>query len=138
MVEHHVANVRVEGSNPFSRSKFSKTLPVMVGFLLFGRRQKKGPHTGKPRPVVIVQSNRFEELGSITVCGFTTDPTEAPLFRIQILPTPSNGLDQPSSIMVDKITAIRRGSLDRHIGQLEDGEIIRLNRSIAVFLGLAD
>ncbi len=99
---------------------------------------EKGPHTGKPRPVVIVQSNRFEELGSITVCGFTTDPTEAPLFRIQILPTPSNGLDQPSSIMVDKITAIRRGSLDRHIGRLEDGEIVRLNRSIAVFLGLAD
>lgn len=99
---------------------------------------EKGPHTGKPRPVVIVQSDHFDRLGSIAVCGFTTDPTEAPLFRIPVMPTPVNGLDQRSSIMVDKITAIRRSSLDHQIGRLEDSEIIRLNRSMAVFLGLAD
>ncbi len=53
-------------------------------------------------------------------------------------PTPENGLKTASAIMIDKIVAIRRESLDKRIGTLEDGDIIRLNRSIAVFLGLAD
>jgi len=31
---------------------------------------------GKPRPVVILQDDRFDATDSITVCAFTTDPTE--------------------------------------------------------------
>jgi mRNA interferase MazF len=99
---------------------------------------EKGAHTGKPRPVVIIQSDRFDTIGSITVCGFTTDATEAPLFRIRVAPSPENGLKTTSAIMVDKIVALRRESLDKRIGRLEDGELIHLNRSIAMFLGLAD
>jgi len=36
---------------------------------------------GKPRPAVIVQDDRFDATTSITICAFTTDATEAPLFR---------------------------------------------------------
>jgi hypothetical protein len=35
-------------------------------------------------------------------------------------------------------SALRRERLDKRIGRLEDVELIRLNQSIAVFLGLAD
>jgi mRNA interferase MazF len=32
--------------------------------------------------VAIVQDDRFDATDSITVCAFTTDPTEAPPFRL--------------------------------------------------------
>jgi mRNA interferase MazF len=44
-------------------------------------------YTGKPRPVVIIQDDRFDATGSVTVCAFTTDPTEAPLIRLPWCPT---------------------------------------------------
>ena len=40
------------------------------------------PDAGKPRPAVIVQEDRFTATGSITLCVFTTDPTDAPLLRM--------------------------------------------------------
>ena len=97
-----------------------------------------GPgYAGKPRPVVIVQDDRFDATDSVTVCGFTTDPTEAPLFRLPIDPAPENGLDAPSHLMVDKITTVARGKLGRCIGRLADTDMMRVNRAIVVFLGLA-
>jgi mRNA interferase MazF len=97
-----------------------------------------GPgYAGKPRPVVVVQDDRFDETASITVCGFTTDPTDAPLFRLPIDPAIENGLDAPSRLMVDKITTVGRNQLGRRVGRLADTDMLRLNRAIVVFLGLA-
>jgi mRNA interferase MazF len=92
---------------------------------------------GKPRPVVIVQDDRFDATASVTVCGFTTDPTEAPLFRLPVDPVRENGLAMPSRLMVDKITTVARGNLERRLGHLADIDMLRLNRAIVVFLGLA-
>ena len=97
-----------------------------------------GPgYAGKPRQVVILQDDRFDATASITVCGFATDPTDAPLFRLPIDPAADNGLDAPSRLMVDKITTVPRGNLGRRIGRLADADMLRLNRAIVVFLGLA-
>ena len=41
-------------------------------------------YAGKPRPVVIVQDDVFDATDSVTICAFTTDPTEAPLFRLPV------------------------------------------------------
>ena len=94
-------------------------------------------YAGKPRPVVIVQDDRFDATASVTVCSFTTDPTDAPLLRLAIEPAAENGLEARSSLMVDKITTVPRTRLGRHIGRLAAEDIARLNRAIAVFLGLA-
>ena len=59
---------------------------------------------GKPRPVVILQDDRFDATDSITICAFTTDPTDAPLFRLLIQPSAKNGLRAPCRLMVDQIT----------------------------------
>lgn len=97
-----------------------------------------GPdYTGKPRPVAILQDDRFEELQSITFCPFTTNPTPAPLFRLAVKPSEYNGLREPSSLMVDKITTVAKAKLGKQIGQLEDNDVVRLNRAVMVFLGLA-
>jgi mRNA interferase MazF len=96
----------------------------------------RGRYTGKTRPVVILQDDRFDATASITICPFTTNPVEAPLIRRPIDPTEENGLDQPSQIMVDKVTTVPRSSLGERLGRLRDDELVALNRSLIVFLGL--
>ncbi len=96
-----------------------------------------GGDVGKPRPVVIVQDDRFAGTASITVCAFTTDPTEAPLLRLRIEPSETNGLREASSIMVDKVTTVSRDKLGQRIGRLADEDAVRLNRALVLFLGLA-
>lgn len=93
-------------------------------------------YSGKPRPVIIVQDDRFAPTGSVTVCPFTSDPTEAPLLRLPIAASESNGLKTASRIMVDKLTTMSREQLGSCIGRLGDDDIVRLNRAILVFLGL--
>lgn len=97
-----------------------------------------GDYAGKPRPVVILQSDRFETETSVTVCPFTTDPAEALLLRLAVEPTASNGLRAVSRIMVDKITTTPKAKLGARIGRLHDEDMVRLNRAVLIFLGLAD
>lgn len=94
-------------------------------------------YVGKPRPVVVLQDDRFDATGSVTVCAMTTDPTEAPLFRLVIEPDVGNQLREVSRLMVDKITTVPRSKLGERIGQLADEDMIRLSRATMVFLGLA-
>jgi mRNA interferase MazF len=94
-------------------------------------------YAGKPRPVVVVQDDRFEKTNSVTVCAFTTDPTEAPLFRLPIVPSDENGLRATCRIMVDKVTTVPRSKIGARIGRLSDEDMVRLNRALLVFLGMA-
>ena len=94
-------------------------------------------YAGKPRPVVIVQDDRFDATNSITICAFTSDPTEAPLLRLAVEPEESNGLKSTSRLMVDKITTMPKAKLGRRIGRLADTDMVRLNRAMMIFLGLA-
>ena len=73
-------------------------------------------YAGKPRPAVILQDDRFDATASVTLCAFTTDPTDAPLFRLLIEPDATNG---------------------SRIGRLDDEDVLRLNPAVLVFLGLA-
>jgi mRNA interferase MazF len=94
-------------------------------------------YSGKPRPAVIIQEDVFDATQSITVCGFTTDPTDAPLFRIPVEPSSENGLLAPSRVMVDKVTTVPKTKLGSRVGRLEDDDMLRVNRALVVFLGLA-
>jgi mRNA interferase MazF len=94
-------------------------------------------YAGKPRPAVIVQDDSFDATESITICAFTTDPTEAPLFRLRVEPNACNGLRGTCRLMVDKITTIPKAKVGARIGRLDDEDILRLNRAVLVFLGLA-
>jgi mRNA interferase MazF len=93
-------------------------------------------YAGKARPVVIVQDDCFDATDSITICAFTTDETEAPLFRLPIEPNERNGLRFACRLMVDKIITVPKSKISAHIGRLDDGDVLRLNQAIVVFLGL--
>jgi mRNA interferase MazF len=94
-------------------------------------------YAGKPRTVVIVQDDRFDATASVTVCTFTTDPTDAPLLRLVIEADEVTGIRESSRLMVDKITTVPRSKLGERVGQLSDDDMIRLSRALVVFLGLA-
>lgn len=98
----------------------------------------RGVYTGKPRPVVIVQDDRFDATASITVCPLTTNPLDAPLTRIDVEVTAATGIEQSSKIMIDKITTMPRAHVRDHLGRLADADLIRLDRALLVFLGLAE
>jgi mRNA interferase MazF len=86
---------------------------------------------------VIVQEDRFDSTSSITLCVFTTEPTEAPLFRMLIEPTDRNGLASASRLMIDKVTTVPKARLGQRIGKLNGEDIVRLNSALTVYLGLA-
>ena len=94
-------------------------------------------YAGKPRPVVVVQDDSFDATDSVTICAFTTDETEAPLFRLPVEPNERNGLRAACRLMVDKITTVPKTKVGARVGRLDDEDILRLNQAMFVFLGLA-
>lgn len=95
-----------------------------------------GDH-GKPRPALVIQSDSLSELSSVTLCLVTSTLLESPLFRITVDPSPENGLRRISQVQVDKIVTVKRERVGSAIGRLDDATLLKVNRSLAVFVGIA-
>jgi mRNA interferase MazF len=93
---------------------------------------------GKPRPAVVIQSDWLNATDSVLVALLTSALVEASLYRLQIEPTPANGLKGVSQLMVDKIVALPREKCGRSIGHIDDAARIALNAMLSVVVGLAD
>jgi mRNA interferase MazF len=94
-------------------------------------------YAGKPRPGVILQSDLFSEVLSVTICMFTSSRVEGGLVRQLVSAKSSNGLLLDSFAMADKITTVPRSNLGRHIGQLDPDDMARIDLAVLNFLGLA-
>lgn len=92
---------------------------------------------GKPRPALVIQSDRFEETGTVTVLLLSATLVNAPLIRLTVQPTPENGLRKASQVMVDKTMTLKRDKLCPRFGSLDDETMLSVTRSLAVFLGFA-
>jgi len=93
---------------------------------------------GKPRPALIVQSDSFNgSHTTISVLPITSTILPAPLFRITVEPSPTNGLRNVSQVMADKVVTVRRERLGTKIGELEREAMTRVGRSLALWLELA-
>ena len=92
---------------------------------------------GKPRPALVIQSDLFDEVPSVTLCLVTSTLRETPLVRITVDPSPENGLQRISQIQVDKVITVARERVGRVIGRLDDATMLKVNRSLAVFIGIA-
>lgn len=91
---------------------------------------------GKPRPALVIQSDRFVETGTLTVLLITNTPIDAPLLRVPIEPTPSNGLALPSFVMIDKAMSVKRERVGKVAGAADDAVMLVVTRNLAVFLGM--
>jgi mRNA interferase MazF len=98
-----------------------------------------GPdYAGKPRPAIIVQSNKFDATLSVTVCPLSATPVENVHARFAIAPSEANGLNVASYVMVDKVSTVPRSKVGRLVGRLGNQELSVLNRRVALFLGLGE
>ena len=93
---------------------------------------------GKPRSALIVQSDKFNDTHATqTVLLVSSELVDAPLFRITVQPDEHNLLHKPSQILVDKAMTIKRDKLGAAFGSASDDVMLAVNRSLAVFLGIA-
>ena len=93
---------------------------------------------GKPRPAVVVQSNRLGELESILLCPLTSDTNTHGPARVHVPATVDNNLRTDSLIMADKIIAISLSRCRERIGALQPHEVNQLDEALALVIGLAD
>ena len=91
---------------------------------------------GKPRPALIVQSDTFAELLSVTVLPLTTYLQPAPLIRITLEAGGANGLERRSQIMIDKATTVARTKIGRRLGSIDTTVMEAVDRALASFLGI--
>lgn len=87
--------------------------------------------------VFVLYRHSCPRSASVTVCAFTTDPTDAPLLRLLVEADETTGIRETSRLKIDKITTIPRSKLGERVGELSDEDMIRLSRALVVFLGLA-
>ncbi len=98
----------------------------------------KGEFGGKPRPYVVVQSDRFRTQRVILV-GCTTDVTDEPdNLRPRLVPTSENGLAEVCDVMVDNPVTARRERVVRIVGQLSAGELESVERALMLVMGLGE
>lgn len=96
-----------------------------------------GVDASKPRPAVIVQDDRFDLNDSVVVVPLTSTLVDAPLIRLPVAASATSGIERDSHLMVDKISAVRRSNVRGRMGRLTSAQLVELERSILVFLGLA-
>ncbi|MFO1434235.1 MAG: type II toxin-antitoxin system PemK/MazF family toxin [Candidatus Competibacteraceae bacterium] len=93
---------------------------------------------GKPRPALVVQSDLFNtDHATVSVLPITSTIIGTPVFRITLEPSAANGLHQVSQIMVDKIVSLKREKIRETFGRLDDETMLRVNRALVVWLGVA-
>ncbi len=92
---------------------------------------------GKPLPALVVQSDLFSELPSVVICPLTTTiRTDADQFRLTVDPSLGNGLREVSQITIDKIMIVPATKVGGVIGTADGPLLLRVNRALALFLGI--
>ncbi len=92
---------------------------------------------GKPCPALIIQSDRFDPTGTVTVLPVSGTMVDAPLIRTMIESTSTNGLRKRSQVMVDKAVSVKRDKIGSIIGHLEAKTMLGVTRALAVFFAIA-
>ena len=93
---------------------------------------------GKPRPAVVIQSDRMRATDSVLLVLMTSALEDAPIYRLQVEPTSGNSLKRTSQIMIDKVLAMPKHKIGPVIGRLSSDELVALNSMLSAVIGLAD
>jgi mRNA interferase MazF len=91
---------------------------------------------GKPRPAVIFQDDRFNGPVTILAIPFTSGLETASVLRPVVEPDDTNGLDEPSCSMTDKLFPVRREMIGQIIGMLADQDMERIELAVQIILGM--
>lgn len=85
-----------------------------------------------------MQSDLFANLTStVTIALLTSTSLDIPIFRVPIEPSERNGLHTRSFVMTDQTFSASTRRLGDVFGHLDDADLLRVNRALALFLGIA-
>ncbi len=93
-------------------------------------------YASKPRPAVVIQSDRADLFDSIVVCLLTSDDSIDAVTRVSIAPSEGNGLKKACSIMADKIVTLKKSSLGKKVGVLDPEDLVRMDAALRATLDL--
>jgi mRNA interferase MazF len=86
---------------------------------------------------LVMQSDLFSGLPSVVVCPLTTTVRhDAGAFRLDVQPSAENGLRMVSQITIDTICVIPAAKVGGAIGVADAALLLRVNRALALFLGI--
>ena len=98
---------------------------------------EKGAQTIKPRPVLVLQTDRANpHHTTITVCLLTSATGQEAAFRIAVEPTVVNGLEKPSIIQADRLYSYQVTSFSHRLGTLEQALLGRVEAAVRLWLEL--
>ncbi len=75
---------------------------------------------GKPCPALVVQSDVFADLPSVTVLQLTSDDHDEHMVRITVQPSTGNGLRKSSQVMIDRAVTVPPTKVGPVFGRLAD------------------
>lgn len=88
--------------------------------LLVNFSPTKGSEQHGTRPCIVLETNGFRDRGSITlVCPLTTNLKKLYSFETRIAPSKSNGLSEPSKLMLRQLRVIDQNRIYKRLGVLE-------------------
>ncbi|MDR1089296.1 MAG: type II toxin-antitoxin system PemK/MazF family toxin [Coriobacteriales bacterium] len=93
-------------------------------------------YASKPRPALIIQSDRYGQAESVITCLITSHEVNATGrdYRVALPKTQANGLKVDSFVMLDKMVAIPRSKLAKRIGAIESKKMDELYARLVDFL----
>jgi mRNA interferase MazF len=97
---------------------------------------RAGRYTGKPRPALVIQADVFSGTDSLLVCLITSTERDAPLLRVALPADEQTGLQLPSWVQLEKLTAISRSQIGKRIGTADAAVMLEVGRKLIVLLGL--
>ena len=92
---------------------------------------------GKPRPALVIQSDTYEHLNSVTVLPLTSNVLSTEGCRVAVEMSEENGLRQVSQVMVEKASTLPRLKAGPVIGRLSTTDMSAVSRALALFLGFS-
>ncbi len=93
-------------------------------------------YVSKPRPAVIIQSDDSDTFDSTIVCLLTSDDSSKASTRVHISPNDQNGLKKDCFVMADKIVTLKKSSLGKRLGSLEDEDMNKVDAALRVAIGI--
>lgn len=94
---------------------------------------------GKPRPAVVVETDRLKPSTHVLVCpGTSFVRPEIELRRVLVMPDGSNKLRTPTHFQIDRVIGIRRESCGAVIGRLGPEIMAEIDARLMAILGLAE
>ena len=91
---------------------------------------------GKPRPAVVVQDMRIDEIESVILCLMTSTIRDSVL-RVTIEPSAETGLQKVSQVMTDKLMTTKKNKVGQVLGKVSDDAMKKINQALILLLGLA-